>query len=605
MLVCPHCAHVEEDNMAIACIACGESLEPTLRASSPLEEEIAWEENSSMSETKEAVKIGNGRFVVEKFLYADGAVQYYEALNSVNQNHRYLLAVCPCDYEDPLKNIAVALEQVLPALSAEQQERLSENPFRTEFHLLNSLQNSGIPRVFDCFTDEKLAYLILEKFEGQSLRESVAFSLAAIRSIGIQLCDIANYLHQQGFTHNGFVPENLILLPNKQVKLIKFDSVRPCKLNPVQVPLRLQTGFSAPELYDLVSVSNFDPRMDIYSIGALLYWLLTQQFPPQNEAGVLEFYPRHIIPPALERILRRALASSAWARYETVSQMQADLQKLSFSLLAQAGYSSDVGRYRDNNEDSALVWTLESCFESHNAHTGLYIVSDGMGGEAAGEIASRLSVRTVAALVSQQFLLGTIEFEKTAAKGGKVVPVLTTANGKQPLTQVLADAVTAANQAVIKYARNNPQSSGLGATLTVGLLTGNILTLAQVGDSRCYLWRNEELIQLTEDHSIVEQMIRRKELDRHSARFHPQRNVIYRAIGSDENLTVDTHTQIVQSGDLLLFCSDGLTTMLDDLEIANILQGSNDPWHLAQTLTVAANMCGGEDNVSVIVVVIA
>jgi protein phosphatase len=227
-----------------------------------------------------------------------------------------------------------------------------------------------------------------------------------------------------------------------------------------------------------------------------------------------------------------------------------------------------------------------------------------MGGEAAGEIASRLSVRTVAALVSQQFLLGTIEFEKTP-KGGKIVPVLSTANGKQPLTQILAEAVTAANQAVIKYARNNPQSIGLGSTLTVGLLTGNILTLAQVGDSRCYLWRNEQLTQLTEDHSIVEQMVRRKEIDRHSARFHPQRNVIYRAIGSDENLLVDTHTQLVQSGDLLLFCSDGLTTMLDDYEIATILQRTRDPWELAQILTVAANMCGGEDNISVIVVTIA
>jgi protein phosphatase len=170
---------------------------------------------------------------------------------------------------------------------------------------------------------------------------------------------------------------------------------------------------------------------------------------------------------------------------------------------------------------------------------------------------------------------------------------------------MLRQAVMAANREVMAYAATNPQARGLGATVTVAMVVDEVLTIAHVGDSRCYLLSGERLEQLTEDHSLVQKMVNTGNLSRIDARSHPYRNVIYRSIGAEEQIEIDMVRRKLAGGDMLLLCSDGLNGMLSDDQIRDILIVNPDPNSAAKELVVAANAAGGEDNTSVIVVRIA
>jgi protein phosphatase len=213
---------------------------------------------------------------------------------------------------------------------------------------------------------------------------------------------------------------------------------------------------------------------------------------------------------------------------------------------------------------------------------GLFMVADGMGGHQNGEAASSLALRISAGqLISQIYL-----------------PLLSGSShdANQPaLTDVVRDAVFRANQVVM---RNVP---GSGSTLTYGMVLGNRLFVGHVGDSRAYLLREGDAPKrLTRDHSFVNRLIEMGELTEEEALVHPQRNVLYRAIGQPENLEVDVSTHLLESGDRLLFCSDGLWNMLDESEIWAMLDQGADPQVICEQLVDAANAAGGNDNITVI-----
>jgi protein phosphatase len=222
---------------------------------------------------------------------------------------------------------------------------------------------------------------------------------------------------------------------------------------------------------------------------------------------------------------------------------------------------TNVGRVRALNEDSLL------------ALPPLYAVADGLGGHQAGEVASALAID---------------KLRDTAPRDADALG--------------LARAVQVANQAVINAAGEGIGREGMGTTMTAVMVEDGRAVLAQVGDSRAYLLRNRVLTQITEDHSVVGAMVRSGHITVEEARQHPQRSVITRALGSDPNLSVDSFEISVLQGDRLLLCSDGLTGMVDDAHIAEILTGSLDPNQAAEALIEAANEAGGVDNISVIVV---
>jgi protein phosphatase len=247
-----------------------------------------------------------------------------------------------------------------------------------------------------------------------------------------------------------------------------------------------------------------------------------------------------------------------------------------------SGGVTDVGRVRTNNEDSFRI--LEPL--------NLFILSDGMGGEAHGEIASSMAVETVANYCGRPE--GCKENTGAAAHGG-------VAAGLSAQARLLQKAVFQANSQIHQSAQEHPEQRGMGATLTAGWVNGNTLSVAHVGDSRAYLLRTGSLQQLTNDHSLVAEQVRRGILTPQQAEESDMQSVLLRALGANPEVDVDVDEVSLMPRDVLLFCSDGLTRMVTEPEIAGSLQAETDPQSAARKLVDLANERGGLDNVTVIV----
>lgn len=220
-----------------------------------------------------------------------------------------------------------------------------------------------------------------------------------------------------------------------------------------------------------------------------------------------------------------------------------------------------MGRVRTHNEDAVLL------------SPPLFAVADGLGGHQAGEIASTVAIEA-----------------------------LMEAAPRRADAKALGRAARTANGAVLDAAADGYGRSGMGTTLTAAIVDGTRIAVAQVGDSRAYLYHSGELEPITEDHSMVADLVRQGSLSAAEAREHPQRSIITRALGSDPNMYADTFEVTADVGDKLLLCSDGLTSMLTDAQITDVLGSFRDPQSTVRALVDAANAAGGHDNISVVVV---
>jgi serine/threonine protein phosphatase PrpC len=245
-----------------------------------------------------------------------------------------------------------------------------------------------------------------------------------------------------------------------------------------------------------------------------------------------------------------------------------------------SGGATHVGMVRTNNEDCLRIVPPLS----------LYVLADGMGGEAHGEVASALAVETVV-----KHCLEGVE-NPSAALVGEAKPGLTSR------TQRLLSAVQLANQKVFQSAEQHPEQLGMGATLTAAWIDDAQLSIAHVGDSRVYLLRSGALQQLTSDHSLVAEQVRRGILTASEAEQSNLQSVLLRALGTQPEVEVDAEQVGLFPGDVLLLCSDGLTRTVTEPEIAGTLQAQPDPQRAADKLIELANESGGVDNITVIIV---
>ncbi len=247
------------------------------------------------------------------------------------------------------------------------------------------------------------------------------------------------------------------------------------------------------------------------------------------------------------------------------------------------GARTDVGRVRKNNEDSyRLVPALN-----------LFLLSDGIGGEAHGEIASAMAVETAAMhCLESEKNLSTPFFGQTRREF----------SGK---TNRLASAVRLANRAIRESALRDTSQRGMGATILAARLDGQRLSLVHVGDSRAYLLRSGVLEQLTSDHSVVTELVRSGPIIGHEAAASEMQNVLTRALGAEEEVEVAADEHMLVDGDVLLLCSDGLTRRVKDAEIALTLLAHSNAQAAADRLVALANEYGGTDNVTVLVLRIA
>jgi protein phosphatase len=234
-------------------------------------------------------------------------------------------------------------------------------------------------------------------------------------------------------------------------------------------------------------------------------------------------------------------------------------------MIGRAAAVTDPGRTRRHNEDAYVI------------EPPLFAIADGMGGAQAGEVASRLA---------------TAALKEAGANGG----------GEQRIS----DLIQVANRRVYDRSSSDPNTSGMGTTITVALVEDDRVSFGHVGDSRAYLIRDAQMEQLTEDHSLVNELLKTGKLSREEAETHPQRSVITRALGTDPDVDVDTFSVRAETGDLFLLCSDGLTDMVSEDSILEVVeQNRGDIDAALRGLVKAANRGGGQDNITVVAFEIA
>lgn len=229
---------------------------------------------------------------------------------------------------------------------------------------------------------------------------------------------------------------------------------------------------------------------------------------------------------------------------------------------------TDVGRKRSMNQDF-----MYCSIDAVGSFRNLFIVADGMGGHKAGDQASKLCVE-------------------------QVVDSIENSRHSTPVT-IFEEAVEKANAAIYAASKEHVEFEGMGTTMVACTLQENVMYVANIGDSRLYLLR-DKMEKITDDHSLVEELVKNGNLTESEARVHPQKNIITRALGTENVVNADFFEVQVKQGDIVLLCSDGLSNMLDDDDMEYILRHSDSLEKACDTLVEKANQCGGEDNITVV-----
>ena len=231
---------------------------------------------------------------------------------------------------------------------------------------------------------------------------------------------------------------------------------------------------------------------------------------------------------------------------------------------------TDIGNTREMNQDY-----LYSSEESVGKLPNLFLVADGMGGHKAGEFASRYVVEHIVRSI----------------KGSK----------EEEAVRILSESIETANRKLKEYADAHQQMRGMGTTIVAAVIQGRTLLVANVGDSRLYIV-GDEITQVTQDHSLVQEMVRLGQMDPQSAKNHPDKNIITRAVGVSEKVKIDIFERQLRAGEYIILCSDGLTNMVEDSVILQILHGAGSLSDKAERRIELANKNGGKDNITVIII---
>lgn len=246
------------------------------------------------------------------------------------------------------------------------------------------------------------------------------------------------------------------------------------------------------------------------------------------------------------------------------------------------GWNSDPGMVRTNNEDALFTFFSSHMSAGNMPDFGLFVVADGMGGHENGERASALATRAIARAIINSFYLKLLDEDVTE-------------DDRPIISEALAEAVQQANDVI------SSKTDG-GTTVTAAAIVGDLAYVAHVGDSRAYLVTGEKIEQITRDHSLVQRLIELDQLTPEEAATHPQRSVLYRAIGQSESVEIDTITRRLPAGARLMICSDGLWSFVPEAQLHSTILASRSPQEACDKLIKLANDSGGNDNITVVVI---
>jgi protein phosphatase len=284
----------------------------------------------------------------------------------------------------------------------------------------------------------------------------------------------------------------------------------------------------------------------------------------------------------LDKIYKRITAERGWRSKASTKSRRGYLAAEGMQHVL-VGLGQSTGLERRHNEDALLVTLNCSAGEETMIDFGLFIVADGMGGHRSGEVASAIASRAVAKHLNQEVFSDLFDVDSSPRR-------------RAPLLDVVRQAFVDANRQVVRML------PGGGTTLTAVVLLGEQLTIGHVGDSRAYVIGDDEAKAITRDHTFVERLLELGEVTQEEANNHPQRHVLYRAIGQGESLEIDVFTHPTPHGGMLLICSDGLWSVVPDDEILNIIHQASSPQEACDELVHAANQGGGPDNITAVLV---
>ncbi|NCC34053.1 MAG: serine/threonine-protein phosphatase [Chloroflexia bacterium] len=388
--------------------------------------------------------------------------------------------------------------------------------------------------------------------------------LAAL-DLGMTFARLLVYLHDHAMVLGSLSMTDLEVMPSGRVRLRDAVGLRRVEADQASAMVRADL-MSLAELLEQLTVT---PRT-------------TRRLSEEAAAAAEAEQPGL---PLLLRQVRTGECTNALTLLTRLEAMRAE-RAMPVCLRQIVGAATHVGMVRDHNEDSYLCLQLAANNNSSFQAVGLYLVSDGMGGHAAGELASGLAMRAAAQLVMQAYLAQALDPEH--------------GYNQVEIGELVRRAVLAANEAVVNEAR--AQGNDMGATLTMALVIGDRVTVGNVGDSRTYRYHEGRLIRISKDHSLVQRLVDLGQIADQDIYTHPQRNAVLRSLGDRREVEVDIFHERVRAGDALLLCSDGQWEMTHDPEMELLLAADDDPHVICERLIAAANRAGGEDNIASILV---
>lgn len=446
--------------------------------------------------------------------------------------------------------------------------------------LANSDAPAG-PALIPAVADEATRALLPEIWEqaeegGRTLtlihdsgRSPVATPLdeTAALAVGVSMARLLAALHAAGFALGPVSPADLEPLPGGGARLRDANGLR--RMARDEAAAAQQADLAA--LAELLEQLTATPR--------------TTQRLSEDEAA------EAIAEPGLTAVLRQLRTGGVGSAAELAALMEAMLAERTHPMpLRQIyGAATDTGIVRNHNEDSYLTIQLHLNNDNNPETWGVYIVSDGMGGHAAGEVASGLAVRGAADLILGEYLARAVQPDAVFSE--------------EEARDLVRRAILRANESVV--AESRVQGNDMGATFTIALVVGDRAVVGNIGDSRTYLLREGKLRRISKDHSLVQRLVDLGQIADEDIYTHPQRNAVLRSLGDKAELEVDVFAERLRPGDALFLCSDGQWEMTRDPEMERILTREDDPTTVCAALVAAANQAGGEDNITAVLVRLA
>ncbi|MCE1246582.1 MAG: protein kinase [Firmicutes bacterium] len=578
-LICPECGYKNPAGTQF-CDDCGALLESLDKSDETTEEIVAVRCGDVIEE----------RYEISRILSNSDATSTYLAKDRKNGNNVVWIKQ-KCEKDD------------VEADFKKQQEL---------FRVLSENEFESVVKPIDFFRVENRFYYVYEKLDGEDLKSLIKakgneIDEQHILHIAIQAAEGLSFIHSLEILHKDIKPSHVFLTDKGIIKFVGFGRAD-FVASPVQ-DNSVTEGFSPPEFFGLMG-GKASVRSDIFSLGATLYYLATGSEPKHfSREHSFNFLPMEDtdrkIGKRLEEIIFKALKKDPGDRYESADAFLQDLldierygeeeearkaPKLKFDIFTK----SHVGLVRSVNQDSCLVAVNSSLEKSRPTEYTLLIVADGMGGVAEGDKASSLAIRVITREVLEGYM--------PIITGADTVRLFSDEDIQEKASYVVRRAIERANKTVFEYSQMDVSRRGMGSTLTVILIEKDNMCICHAGDTRAYLYNKEEgLVKLTEDHSLVGRLVRMGQLTWEEARNSPQRSAVYRALGTSPDLEVDVGQRFIKEGDLLLICSDGVWEYYPETELKEIIEKEQTPAKIGEKLVATCLERGADDNATLIV----